>query len=182
MKCYKNHIEMYRIWFWFRLIWAACHSHALWLDNATTTKKKRRRRPPPISLSILYEKNKEYIQKHTKNMQIHINICKNVEKYIKKNSYAAAAALPRIYMYVQRPLWGFHHGTLRLHQAISRFHQGTQVLPSHLWVPLGHFKAPPGRWGGILGELVGGASGRTNPRNKARNRCRAGLGETRKLR
>ena len=27
-------------------------------------------------------------------MQIHINICKNVEKYIKKNSYAAAAALP----------------------------------------------------------------------------------------
>ena len=39
---------------------------------------------PPISLSILYEKNKRYIQKHTKNMQIHINICKNVEKYIKK--------------------------------------------------------------------------------------------------
>ena len=27
-------------------------------------------------------------------MQIHINICKNVEKYIKKNSSAAAAALP----------------------------------------------------------------------------------------
>ena len=44
----------------------------------------RRMRRPPISLSILYEKNKKYIQKHTKNMQIHINICKNVEKYIKK--------------------------------------------------------------------------------------------------
>ena len=46
----------------------------------------RLRRPPFIKLSILYEKNKKYIQKHTKNMQIHINICKNVEKYIKKNS------------------------------------------------------------------------------------------------
>ena len=34
-------------------------------------------------------------------MQIHINICKNVEKYIKKNSYAAAAALP--------PNWGLGH-------------------------------------------------------------------------
>ena len=55
----------------------------------------RLRRPPFIKLSILYEKNKEYMQRHTKNMQIHINICKNVEKYIKKNSYAAAAALPR---------------------------------------------------------------------------------------
>ena len=44
----------------------------------------RRRRPPPISLSILYEKNKKYIQKHAKNMQIHINMCKNVEKYMKK--------------------------------------------------------------------------------------------------
>ena len=42
--------------------------------------------PPLIKLSILYEKNEKYIQKHTKNMQIHINICKNVEKYIKKNS------------------------------------------------------------------------------------------------
>ena len=44
----------------------------------------RLRRPPFIKLSILYEKNKRYIQKHTKNMQIHINICKNVEKYMKK--------------------------------------------------------------------------------------------------
>ena len=44
----------------------------------------RLRRPPFIKLSILYEKNIKYIQKHTKNMQIHINICKNVEKYIKK--------------------------------------------------------------------------------------------------
>ena len=45
----------------------------------------RLRRPPFIKLSILYEKNKKYIQKHTKNMQIHINICKNVKKiYIKK--------------------------------------------------------------------------------------------------
>ena len=44
----------------------------------------RLRRPPLIKLSILYEKIEKYIQKHTKNMQIHINICKNVEKYIKK--------------------------------------------------------------------------------------------------
>ena len=36
-------------------------------------------RPPLIKLSILYEKIEKYIQKHTKNMQIHINICKNVE-------------------------------------------------------------------------------------------------------
>ena len=41
--------------------------------------------PPPISLSILYEKNKKYIQKHTKNMQIHINTRKDVEKYMKNN-------------------------------------------------------------------------------------------------
>ena len=46
----------------------------------------RLRRPPFIKLSILYEKNKKYIQKHTKDMQIHINICKNVEQYINKNS------------------------------------------------------------------------------------------------
>ena len=35
-------------------------------------------------LSILYEKNQKYIQKHTRNKQIHISICKNVEKYVKK--------------------------------------------------------------------------------------------------
>ena len=43
----------------------------------------RLRRPPFIKLSILYEKDKKYVQKHTKNMQIHINICNNVEKDIK---------------------------------------------------------------------------------------------------
>ena len=41
-------------------------------------------RPPLIKLSILYEKIQKYIQKHATNMQIHINICKNVEKYVKK--------------------------------------------------------------------------------------------------
>ena len=44
----------------------------------------RLRRPPLIQLSILHEENLKYIQKQTKNMQIHINICKNVEKYMKK--------------------------------------------------------------------------------------------------
>ena len=45
----------------------------------------RRRRPPPISLSILYQENPKIYTKHThKNMQIHKNICKNVEKYMKK--------------------------------------------------------------------------------------------------
>ena len=44
----------------------------------------RFRRPPLIKLSILYEENQKYIQKHTKNMKIHKNICKNVEKYMKK--------------------------------------------------------------------------------------------------
>ena len=33
-----------------------------------------------MGLSILYEKNRKYIQKHIKHMQIHINICKKVEK------------------------------------------------------------------------------------------------------
>ena len=44
----------------------------------------RLRRPPLIKLSILHEEIKKYIQKHAKNMQIHINTCKNVEKYMKK--------------------------------------------------------------------------------------------------
>ena len=44
----------------------------------------RLRRPPLIKLSILYEENPKYIQKHTENMQIHKNICKNVGKYMKK--------------------------------------------------------------------------------------------------
>ena len=44
----------------------------------------RLRRPPLIQPSILHEKIEKYIQKHTKNMQIHKNICKNVEKYMKK--------------------------------------------------------------------------------------------------
>ena len=41
-------------------------------------------RPPLIKLSDLYEEIQKYIQKHTTNMQIHTNICKNVEKYMKK--------------------------------------------------------------------------------------------------
>ena len=44
----------------------------------------RLRRPPLIKLSISHEEIEKYIQKQTKNMQIHINICKNVEKYMKK--------------------------------------------------------------------------------------------------
>ena len=44
----------------------------------------RLRRPPLIKLSILYEKIKIYTKKHIKNMQMHINICKNEEAYIKK--------------------------------------------------------------------------------------------------
>ena len=42
--------------------------------------------PHPLVYQFYMKKLKNYIQKHTKNMQIHINIniCKNVEKYIKK--------------------------------------------------------------------------------------------------
>ena len=45
---------------------------------------ERLRRPPLIKLSFSHEQIQKYIQKQTKNMQIHINICKNVEKYMKK--------------------------------------------------------------------------------------------------
>ena len=44
----------------------------------------RLRRPPLIKPSILHEEIQKYIQKQTKNIQIHISICKNVEKYMKK--------------------------------------------------------------------------------------------------
>ena len=54
----------------------------------------RLRRPPLIKLSILYEENPKIYTKTQKKLQIHIKICKNIEKYMKKNSYAAAAALP----------------------------------------------------------------------------------------
>ena len=41
------------------------------------------RRPLLIKLSILYEENPKIYTKTPKNMQIHINICEHVEKYIK---------------------------------------------------------------------------------------------------
>ena len=41
-------------------------------------------RPPLIKLSILHEVNLKIYTKTHKNMQIQINICKNVERYIKK--------------------------------------------------------------------------------------------------
>ena len=44
----------------------------------------RLRRPPLIKLSILYKEPPKIYTKAQKNMLIHINICKNVEKYMKK--------------------------------------------------------------------------------------------------
>ena len=35
--------------------------------------------PHPLVYQFYMKKIQKYIQKHTKNMQIHINICKNVE-------------------------------------------------------------------------------------------------------
>ena len=44
----------------------------------------RLRRPPLIKLSILYGENPKIYTKQTKNMQIHKNTWKNLEKYMKK--------------------------------------------------------------------------------------------------
>ena len=40
-----------------------------------------------------YIKNSKHIQKQPKHMQIHINICKNVEKYMKKYEHLQAENL-----------------------------------------------------------------------------------------
>ena len=38
--------------------------------------------PHPLVYQFYMKKIQKYIQKHTKNMQIHINICKNVETHM----------------------------------------------------------------------------------------------------
>ena len=40
--------------------------------------------PHPLVYQFYMKKIQKYIQKHTKNMQIHKNMCKHVEKHMKK--------------------------------------------------------------------------------------------------
>ena len=55
----------------------------------------RLRRPPLINYQFYLEK----ILKHTTNMQIHTNICKTVEKYIKKYKHLQEIIYIYIYIY-----------------------------------------------------------------------------------
>ena len=43
--------------------------------------------PHPLVNHFYTKKIQQYIQRHTTNMQIHINICKNVEKIMKECFY-----------------------------------------------------------------------------------------------
>ena len=47
----------------------------------------RLRRPPLTNYQCFMNNIQKYTQKLAKNMQIHINIYKNVEKYIKKSKH-----------------------------------------------------------------------------------------------
>ena len=53
------------------------------------------RRPALIKLSILYEENpKIYTKTHTKNMQMHKNTCKNIEKHMRAGIYLVTNSHP----------------------------------------------------------------------------------------
>ena len=82
------HLFFYNFTYVFVYMHILCLFWYVFLDfvhiKLIVNKQGRRRRPPPISLSILYEENPKIYTKYRKNMQIHKNICKHVEKYMKK--------------------------------------------------------------------------------------------------
>ena len=43
--------------------------------------------PRLLNYQFYMKKIQEYIQKHAKNVQIHINTCRNAEKYMKKSKH-----------------------------------------------------------------------------------------------